>query len=97
MPTYIALIDFTENGIKHIADSPARADAFIARAEQAGAKVKDLYWTSGVHDGVLVLEAPDDATASAVFLSLARAGNVRTQTMRAYGKDEMQDIVSRLT
>ena len=59
-----------------------------------GANVVDVFWTTGAHDGVLVIEAPDDAVASAVFLTLGKAGDVRTQTLRAYGRDEFEKVVA---
>ncbi len=96
MPNYVVLIDYTERGIKAIGESPERADQFIKKAELHGINVKDLYWTMGAHDGVLIVEAPDDATMASVFLALAKAGNVRTTTMRAYGRTEFESIVKNL-
>jgi uncharacterized protein with GYD domain len=94
MATFIALVDYTEQGIRTIQDSPERAEGFAARAKQAGVTVKELFWTSGAHDGVLILDAPDDETVSSVMLALARTGNVRTHTLRAYGRDEMKRILA---
>jgi len=96
MAMYIALIDYTEKGLQTITDSPARSDAFRERAEKAGVTVKELYWTSGAHDGVLIFGAPDDMTASALLLNLSRTGNVRTQTLRAYGRAEMEQILAKV-
>ena len=96
MPTYIAIVDFTEQGIRAVQDSPGRADAFRDAAASAGATVKDMYWTSGAHDGLLIVDAPDDATAASLFLSLGKAGNVRTQTMRAFTEQEFHDLVASL-
>ncbi len=93
MADYIVLIDYTDQGIRTIKESPGRADAFRANAKKIGVTVKELYWTSGAHDGVLIVEAPDDKAVSALMLSLVRAGNVRTQTLRAYGPSEMREIL----
>ncbi len=95
MATYIALIDYTPQGVRDIKDSPARAAAFAESAKKAGITVKDLYWTTGGHDGVLILEAPDDKSVFSLILSLGRAGNVRTMTMRAFGREEMQEILAK--
>ena len=95
MANYIALIDFTEQGIRAIKDSPGRLAEFRLKAESLGATVKAAYWTSGVHDGVLIVDAPDEKIASALFLSLAQAGNVRTLTLRAYDEAEMQEILTK--
>ena len=56
MGTYIALIDYTEKGVAAIEDSPVRSEAFIAKAAEMGAQVRDVYWTFGGHDGVLIGE-----------------------------------------
>ena len=45
---------------------------------------------------VVVTEFPDDETASAVALAVGMSGNVRTETMRAYGPEEMQRILQKL-
>ena len=93
MATYIALIDYTDQGIRGIKDSPERAIHFAEQARRHAVDVKDLFWTSGKHDGVLIMEAPDDKAVSALMLSLGRGGNVRTHTMRAYDRDEMEQIL----
>lgn len=96
MPTFIALIDFTEQGVRAIDESPKRADAVIKQAANAGLTVKDIYWTTGSHDGLLIVDAPDDKTASAFFLSLVRMGNVRTTTLRAFDRSEFEEIVAKI-
>jgi len=95
MATFIALIDFTEQGIRSIQDSPSRADAFADLAGKLGVTVKDVYWTTGDHDGVLIVEAPDDQAAAALFLTLGRRGNVRTRTLRAFERSEFEAILAR--
>lgn len=93
MSTFIVLLDFTDQGIRNIKDSPHRADQFNAMAERAGARVVGQYWTIGSHDGVLILEAPNDEVAASVLLALGAAGNVRTTTLRAYEWGEAQGLI----
>ena len=69
---------------------------FKAEAKNLGAKVKDIYWTLGDHDGLLILEAPDDETAAAAILHLGAMGNVHTTTCRAFTAAEMEKIVSKV-
>jgi uncharacterized protein with GYD domain len=95
MGTYITLLDYTEIGARTIEESPDRADAFIRAAREAGVEVREVYWTFGGHDGVLILEAPDDKSVSTLLLTLSRAGMVRTHTLRAYGRAEMKEILCR--
>ena len=96
MATFITTMHFTEQGIKAIRDSCNRAAAFKATAKKMGVKVTGIYWTLGAFDGVIVCEAPDEATATAALLQLGSLGNLRTQTARAYDPAEMQKILGLL-
>ena len=93
MSTFIALLDYTDQGIANIRDSPHRADQFNDLAERAGAKVVSQYWTIGSHDGVLILEAPNDEVAASILLALGAAGNVRTTTLRAFEWADAQEMI----
>ena len=96
MATFVTTIKFTQQGIKDIDHSTRRATAFKAEAKKVGAKVKEIYWTFGEHDGLLILEAPDDATATAAILRLATTGNVHTTTCRAFTAAEMDKILTKV-
>jgi uncharacterized protein with GYD domain len=93
MATFIVLLDFTDQGVRNLKDSPQRADAFNAYAEKAGVQIVGQYWTIGSHDGVLILEAPSEEMAASVLLHLAAGGNVRTTTLRAFDWAEAQDLI----
>ena len=96
MATFITTLHFTEQGIKAVRDTCGRAAAFKAAVEKLGVKVAGQYWTLGAFDGVIVLEAPDEARATAALLHLGSLGNLRTQTARAFDAAEMQKILSLL-
>lgn len=93
MATFIALLDYTDQGIRDIKNSPYRADTFNAMCERAGARVVAQYWTIGDHDGVLVLDAPDDEVAASLLLALGASGNVRTKTLRAFEWAQAQELI----
>ena len=93
MATFIVLLDYTDQGIRNIKDSPQRADAFTEFAEKKGARIVGQYWTIGSHDGVLIMEAPNEEVAASVLLHLAAGGNVRTMTLRAYDWAEAQELI----
>lgn len=97
MATYVTMLDYTQKGLDNIKESPQRATAFRESAGKAGIKVKDLYWTTGGHDGVLIMEGPDEKAIMALLLTLGRAGNVRTKTLRAFDQAEMKTILDRTT
>ena len=96
MATYITSIKFTQQGIKDIDHSTKRAATFKAEAKKLGVKVKDIFWTLGDQDGVLILDAPDDETATAALLHLGIMGNVHTSTCRAFTTAEMEAVVSKV-
>jgi uncharacterized protein with GYD domain len=96
MAIYIVLSNFTDQGIKAVKDTTKRAEAFRTLAKQNGVTIKDLYWTLGSYDVVAIMDAPDEMTVTALELSLAQAGNVRTQTMRGFSADEMSTILERV-
>ncbi len=95
MATFIALITETQEGEVNIQDSVSRAARFVDKAKQFGATVKGQYWTMGAYDGVLIFDAPDDETASALMLQLSSKGSVRTHTLRAFDADGMKAILER--
>ncbi|MFT4541657.1 MAG: hypothetical protein ACI841_001266 [Planctomycetota bacterium] len=94
MATYIVMLDFTDQGIRQLEDSPQRADAFNTFAEKAGVRIVGQYWTIGSHDGVLILEAPTEEAAASVLMHLGNTGNVRTTTLRAFDWAEAQGLIS---
>ena len=96
MATFITTLHFTEQGVKAARDTCDRAASFKAAARKMGVKVTGLYWTLGAFDGVLVCEAPDEATATALLLHLGAQGNVRTQTARAFDAAEMRKVLGLL-
>ena len=96
MATFISLVNFTNQGVRDFQKSPQRAEAFKGMAKAAGATVKDIYWTLGAYDGVVVLEAPDDETVTAAMLGLAAKGNVTTQTLRAFDASNIEKIIAKI-
>jgi uncharacterized protein with GYD domain len=96
MAVFISLVNLTQEGIREFKNSPDRAANFKSMAEKIGVKVKEVYWTMGIHDAVLILEAPDDETVTAAMLGLGSLGNVRTQTLRAFDSAEMKEIISKI-
>ena len=95
MATYVALIRFTEQGAKNVRDTRTRAAAFREAAQAAGVTVREQFWTLGSYDGLLILDAPDEASVTAAMVALGALGNVRTQTMRAFDDSEVGDIIAR--
>jgi len=95
MATFIALMNFTDQGIRNVKESPNRYEKFRTMAEERGVTFKDVYWTVGQYDIVMVLEGTDEAVTT-TLLKLGSLGNVRSQTLRGYSADEYKNIISDL-
>jgi uncharacterized protein with GYD domain len=96
MATYIALCNFTDQGIRNVKDSTKRADAVKEAAKKLGVTMTQIYWTLGHYDLVTIIEAPDNKSATAFALAVGAAGNVRTQTLQAFSKEEMNGILGKM-
>ena len=97
MATFISLASFTDQGIRNVKQSTERAQAFREAAQKAGVTVKDIYWTMGSLDLVVISDAPADESAMALLLGLGGLGNVRTQTLRGFSAEEMGSILAKLS
>ena len=95
MATFVSLINWTEQGIGNFRDTTKRADAFKQLITKYGGSVNSLWWTLGPYDIVAVVEAPDDETMTAAALELGALGNVRTTTLRAFGRTEIETIIKK--
>ena len=93
MPTYLILINYTDQGMTKIRMSRSRFDVAKGTLKAVGGKIKDIYLTMGRYDLVLVVKAPDDEAIAKFVLSLGAKGNVRTETVRAFTENEYREIV----
>jgi uncharacterized protein with GYD domain len=73
LPTYITLLNFTDQGIRNIKESPKRGRGVQEPRKKHGCTVKEILWIHGHYDIVTIVEAPDEAAASALSLSGARS------------------------
>jgi uncharacterized protein with GYD domain len=96
MATYVGLIQFTDQGIRNIKDTIKRGDAAAAEAEKMGMKIMEEFWTMGAYDVAIVVDAPDDETMSAFMLKIGSLGNVKSHTMRAFRRNEMEKILAKI-
>jgi uncharacterized protein with GYD domain len=93
MPSYIALLKYTAQGIGNVKDSPSRLDAGRKAFKKFGVKIKDTYLTMGRYDLLCVVEAPDDESFAKAMLTLGSEGNVQTETLKAFTEPEYRKIV----
>ena len=96
MPTFVTLVNLTDQGAQNIKESPQRSEAFLEMAEKLGIKVKSVYYTQGQYDMVVIIEGSDEACMVS-FLKLVSLGNIRSQIMRAFSVDEMKRFISKMS
>ena len=96
MSHYILLINWTEQGISKIKESPDRYSSFKALVEKAGGKLIGGYYTFGEYDVVIIIEAPNDEAVLSLMLKVGSAGNVRTKTLKAFVAEEGLKIIKDL-
>ena len=95
MATFISLLNFTDQGIRNVKDSPERLHAFEAIAEKLGVTMKGAYYTVGEYDMVLITEGADEA-ATAALLKVSSLGNVRSRTLRGFSVEEIKKIIGKM-
>ncbi len=96
MATYIALVNWTDQGAKSVKDSARRFDAAKKLLQDMGGDFKAIFMTMGEYDLVTVYEAPDDAVAARFTLQFGMLGNVRTKTMKAFPEAAYRQIIGSL-
>jgi uncharacterized protein with GYD domain len=96
MVAYVVLAKFTDQGVKNSKDAPKRAEAFRRMAKTFGVTVKNIFWTQGRYDIVIIVDSPDEVSVTALNLSLSALGNIRTESMRAFSSAEMMKIVAKM-
>jgi uncharacterized protein with GYD domain len=93
VPTYITLMKFTSQGMTGIPAWRDRVEEAAHAIEARGGKLLDAYVTLGRYDVVELFEAPDDETAYQILIELAKHGQVTTETLRAFTREEADRIV----
>ncbi len=96
MRTYISLINYTQDGIAAIKESPKRLNVVKRLAKRMGGKLTKFYLTMGDHDIVVVYDMPDEATAAKFLLTVGSTGALRTKTLMAFPEGEYRDIIAAL-
>ena len=96
MPIYFTLINYTDQGIRNLKDTPARIAAARQAVEGAGGTLRSYRLTLGQYDAVVVSEAPSDEVYASVILTIAAQGNIRTTTLKAFSEEESFRILGNL-
>jgi len=93
---YITMMRWTSQGIAGLPAWRERVEEGERIIEGAGGKLVGVYVTLGRYDVVEIFEAPDDEIAVEILLKLQRFGAEHTETLRAFTRDEAEEIIRRL-
>ena len=95
MPHYIALGNWTEEGIRSVREAPKRVENVRRMAQKLGGSFQ-LYFTMGEYDTVSIVEMPNDEAYNKFALWLGSQGNVRTRTLKAWTPDEAMKMLAEI-
>jgi uncharacterized protein with GYD domain len=92
MATYIVLINIAGQGMRNTKQIRGRIKTGTAALKKLGIKIKDIYWTWGAYDAVLVADATND---EAITTWTSSQGNLHTETIPTFSADEMKKILTK--
>ena len=96
MPSYVLLLNYTDEGMQNIKYSPQHVQAFRQAVEIAGSRMPAIYMTMGQYDLVAIIEAPSDEACVSIALGLCSLGNLRSTTLKAFGEEDLGSIVENI-
>ena len=96
MPHYITLMRWTSQGRMGLPAWRDRVEEGERTIEEHGGRLVGVWVTLGQYDVVEVFEAPDDSTALEIITKLGRHGAEETETLRAFTRDEAEEIIRKL-
>ena len=97
MSTYIALANWTPEGIRAVGNAGERFDAVKKLLADMDCHFHSIHMTMGEYDLILIYDAPDDAVAARLTLQIAKKGFVRTKTLKAFPEQAFREIVKSLS
>ncbi len=95
---FVLLIDFTDKARQN----PKSIQEFAAKMSESvksiGATIEQRYWgIGGMHDIVVVLDAPDGNAIAKLITRGQASGNVVPKIMRVWTDEERAEIVKSVT
>lgn len=96
MPLYLGRFKYSAEALKAMVENPQDRGAAAAQAAQSlGCKLHGIWWAFGEHDGVYLLEAPDNSAVVALAMAVGASGQISTETTVLVEMDEAQEAMRR--
>jgi uncharacterized protein with GYD domain len=96
MPHYISLMRWTTQGRTGLPAWRDRIEDGERIITEAGGKLVGVWVTFGRYDAVEVFEAPNDEVALEIITKLGLVGGEETETLRAFTREEAEQIIRKL-
>jgi uncharacterized protein with GYD domain len=82
MPKYLVEVSYTSDGAKGVLKDGGSKRRAAAKAliESVGAKMETFYYAFGDTDVIVIIDAPDAASAAAMSLAIGASGAVTART-----------------
>ena len=96
MAHYVTLMRWTTQGFAGLPRWRERIEEGEQIIAAAGGNLVGVYVTLGRYDVVEIFEAPDDGLAVEILMKLQRFGAEHTETLRAFTREEAEEIVRKL-
>ena len=94
MPTFICLLNWTDQGAKNAKDAVKREQASRSIAQKLGGKLLSAYVTTGQYDAIVTLDMPSGEAMVQFASAAAATGNLRTTTVRAFTAEEFSRLAA---
>ncbi len=97
MPKFLIQATYTAEGLRGVIKDTAsgRKAAVTRMIEAAGGKVEGFYYALGDYDAVLIVDAPDKITGTALALAASASGLVRTSSTVLLTPEEMDQAIAK--
>lgn len=94
MPLYLGRFKYSAEAMKAMIENPQDRGAVAAHtAESLGCKLHGIWWAFGHHDGVFLLEAPDNVAVVALAMAVGASGQISTEATVLLDMDEAQEAM----
>ena len=97
MPKFLLEANYTLDGIKGVrsAGGSARRDAVAQVAESVGGRLESFHFALGERDAYVVVDLPDNETATAVALTVNASGGATVKTVALLTPEEVDAAAKR--
>ena len=97
MPKFLFEASYTLDGVKGVQSGggTGRRDAVAQVAESLGGRLESFYFAFGDRDAFVIVDLPDNESATAVALTVNAAGGATVRTVVLLAPDEVDAAAKR--